>query len=133
MATIERFEDIEAWQRARALTRSIYRCTSDGAWSKDFGLRDQIRRAAVSIMSNIAEGFERGGATEFARYLTMAKASSGEVRCQLYVALDIGYIDQPVFDQLSALAVKTSGMIAGFANYLKGRTRRSGKDGSTTF
>ncbi len=122
MATIERFEDIEAWQKARELTRSIYRCTADGAWAKDFGLRDQIRRAAVSIMSNIAEGFERGGTAEFVRYLTMAKASAGEVRCQLYVALDVEYIDQHTFGQLSTLATRTSGLIAGFTNYLKGRT-----------
>lgn len=125
MATIERFEDIEAWQKARELTKSIYRSTSDGAWSKDYGLRDQIRRASVSIMSNIAEGFERGGTLEFRRYLTMAKASAGEVRCQLYVALDVDYIDRQTFDSLSALATRTSGMIAGFMNYLKGRTRPS--------
>jgi len=73
-------------------------------------------------MSNIAEGFERGGTAEFVRYLTMAKASAGEVRCQLYVALDVEYIDQHTFGQLSTLATRTSGLIAGFTNYLKGRT-----------
>lgn len=125
MATIERFEDIEAWQNARELTKCVYEVTADGQWNRDYGLRDQIRRAAVSIMSNVAEGFERGGATEFGRYLTMAKASAGEARCQLYVALDVEYIDQKTFVRLRALAEKTSGMIAGFANYLKGRKRAS--------
>lgn len=124
MATIERFEEIEAWQKARELTKSIYQITADGLWNRDYGLRDQIRRAAVSIMSNIAEGFERGGTAEFGRFLTMAKGSSGEVRCQLYVALDVGYIDQQAFDQLRASAERTSSMIAGFANYLKGRNVR---------
>lgn len=124
VATIEKFEDIEAWKKARELTMSIYSVTADGLWSRDYGLRDQIRRASVSIMSNIAEGFERGGTVEFQRYLTMAKGSAGEVRCQLYVALDAGYIDQQAFHLLSALAEKTSGMIAGFTNYLKGRDRR---------
>jgi four helix bundle protein len=125
MATIERFEDIEAWQRARELTKSIYEATADGLWNRDFGLRDQIRRAAVSVMSNIAEGFERGGKAEFGRFLTMAKGSAGEVRCQLYVALDVGYIDQRAFRQLSALAERTSSMIAGFMNYLKSTNRRA--------
>ncbi len=125
MATIDRYEDIEAWQMARELTKRIYAVTNDGQWNRDFGLRDQIRRAAVSIMSNIAEGFERGGRTEFARFLAIAKGSAGEVRCQLYVALDVGYIDQAVFDGLVALTERTSGKIAGFSNYLKGRDCRT--------
>ena len=86
MATFKRVEDIEVWQRARVLTREIYRISNLGSFSKDFGLRDQIRRASVSIMSNIAEGFERSGSGEFAQFLSMAKGSSGEVRTQLYIS-----------------------------------------------
>jgi four helix bundle protein len=92
MASIEKFEDIEAWQKARELTREIYRVTNQGAFAKDFGLRDQIRRASVSIMSNIAEGFGRGGNREFIQFLSMAKGSVSEVQAQLYVAVDVGYI-----------------------------------------
>jgi len=126
MPTIEKFEDIEAWQKSRELTRLIYRMTSQGNWAKDFGLRDQIRRAAVSVMSNIAEGFERGGSAEFCRFLTMAKGSSGEVRSQLYLALDMSYIDQREFDNACKMARITSSMIAGLIGYLKGR-RKIGK------
>ncbi|PSQ92571.1 MAG: four helix bundle protein, partial [Bacteroidetes bacterium SW_4_67_19] len=85
MATFHRFEDIESWQKARRLARRIYELTGNGDFARDFGLRDQIRRAAVSIMSNIAEGFERGSRREFARFLDIAKASAGEVRSPLYV------------------------------------------------
>ena len=92
MASWKRFEEVEAWQRARELTKLVYQMSTQGDGAKDFGLRDQIRRAAVSIMSNIAEGFERRGAVEFSRFLVVAKASAGEVRSQLYVALDLGYI-----------------------------------------
>ena len=85
---VKNFEDLEIWKDARALTRAIYQLTSDSKFSKDLGLRDQIRRASVSIMSNIAEGFERGGNQEFIQFLYVAKASCGEVRSQLYVAMD---------------------------------------------
>ncbi|MBM4037083.1 MAG: four helix bundle protein, partial [Planctomycetes bacterium] len=85
MGKIERFEDMDAWKKARELTRAIYQLTSAGGFSRDFGLRDQIRRAAVSVMSNIAEGFERGGDKEFHQFLAVAKGSCGELRCQLYV------------------------------------------------
>ena len=123
MASIRRFEELEAWQQARRLTKLIYQISSNGSWAKDFGLRDQIRRASVSVMSNIAEGFERRGAVEFSRFLLMAKASAGEVRSQLYIALDMEYIDQKTFDELCRLAEKISGMIAGLANYLRGKPR----------
>ena len=86
MATIEKFEDIEAWQKARELTREVYAASNTWLFAKDYGLRDQIRRAAVSIMSNIAEGFERGGDKEFGQFIAQAKGSSAEVRAQLYVA-----------------------------------------------
>lgn len=118
MATFESFEEIEAWQKARGLTRRIYAVSNKGPFSKDFGLRDQIRRASVSIMSNIAEGLERGGTREFIQFLSMAKGSSGEVRSQLYVAVDQGYIDKETFEQLYTLASEASRMITGLMKYL---------------
>jgi four helix bundle protein len=101
--TIKYFEDLEVWKEARRLTREIYRLTQDGKFSRDFGLREQIRRAAVSVMSNIAEGFERGGNQEFIQFLYVAKGSCGEVRSQLYVALDQAYVGQPEFDEAAKL------------------------------
>jgi len=91
----KQFEDLEVWQEARRLTQTIYRVTRTEKFSKDFSLRDQIQRAAVSVMSNIAEGFERGGNQEFSQFLYVAKASCGEVRSQIYVALDQGYMGKP--------------------------------------
>lgn len=120
MATIKQFEDIEAWQRARSLTRDIYLCSKVGAFARDFGLRDQIRRASVSIMSNIAEGFERGGRLELMQFLAIAKGSAGEVEAQLYVALDQHYIDEREFSSLKAQAQSTKRLIAGFMKYLRG-------------
>ena len=119
MASIERFEDIEAWKKARELTREIYRITNQGAFVKDFGLRDQIRRAAVSIMSNIAEGFGRGGNKEFIQFLSTAKGSASEVQAQLYVALDAEYITKDQFQQLYGLAQSSGKMIGGFIRYLQ--------------
>ena len=119
MAQINRFEDIEAWKRARELTKKIYACTQVGAFARDFGLKDQIRRAAVSVMSNIAEGFERGGNGEFVQFLAMSKGSCGEVRCQLYAAFDQNYLDQLQFDELFQESEEISRMISGFIAYLK--------------
>ena len=119
MATFQKFEDIEAWQRARKLTREIYTVSNENPFSKDFGLRDQIRKASVSIMSNIAEGFERGGTKEFIQFLSIAKGSSGELRSQLYVALDQGYLKEEIFDRLLVTALETSRMISGLINYLR--------------
>jgi len=119
MSAINTFEDIQAWQKARELNRVIYQISSGGSFSKDFGFRDQIRRASVSILSNIAEGFERNGNKEFLYFLSIAKGSAGEVRAQLYVALDLDYITKAEFDNLNKLANETSKMISGFINYLK--------------
>jgi len=119
MTTFQSFEEIEAWQKSRELNREIYAFSKEGPFSKDFGLRDQIRRASVSIMSNIAEGFERGGTGEFVQFLSIAKGSAGEVRSQLYVAVDQGYISKETFDRLFALATETSRMIGGLINYLR--------------
>ena len=118
MAKISKFEDIEAWQLAREMTKAIYAISNDGAFARDFGLRDQIRRASVSIMSNIAEGFERGGDREFFQFVSLAKGSSGEVRAQLYVALDAGYIDQQTFSRLSDMTTQINRMLAGLMKYL---------------
>jgi four helix bundle protein len=119
MPTITRFEDIEAWQTARQLTRRIYEVSANGAFARDFGLKDQIRRAAVSVMSNIAEGFESLTQAIFIRYLGYAKASAGEVRAQLYTAIDVGHLDQTQFDELYDLADKTSRQISRFISYLE--------------
>ncbi|MGE0102084.1 MAG: four helix bundle protein [Blastocatellales bacterium] len=120
---VRRFEDLIAWQRARTLTRDIYRISEDTRFARDFGLRDQIRRAAVSVMSNIAEGFERNRQGEFHQFLSIAKASCGELRAQLYVALDVGYLDQTSFDGLQRQAEEVSRIISG----LKSSQRQSGR------
>ena len=127
MATISKFEDIEAWQLAREMTKMIYAISNDGAFARDFGLRDQIRRASVSIMSNIAEGFERGGDKEFFQFVSLAKGSSGEVRAQLYMALDAGYIDQQTFSRLSDMATQINRMLAGLMKYLRSSELKGSK------
>ena len=120
MATFKRFEEIAAWQHARDLTKDIYDVTSKAEFSRDFGLKDQIRRASVSVMSNIAEGFERSGTAEFAHFLATAKGSAGEVRSQLYVALDQDYLATNAFEDLNRAVTEISKMIAGLMNYLTG-------------
>jgi four helix bundle protein len=120
MATFKKFEDIESWKKARELTRRIYSCSGKNAFARDFGLKDQIRRAAVSIMSNIAEGHDRSGTGEFVQFLATAKGSAAEVRSQLYVAVDQRYVDEEDFEELSELAAETGRMIGGLMNYLRG-------------
>jgi four helix bundle protein len=110
---IEKFEDFIAWQKARNLTREIYKITNLPAFSRDFGLKDQIRRSAVSIMSNIAEGFERGRASEFHQFLSIAKGSCAELRSQLYVALDANYIPHTHFRQLMFSASEVGQVVGG--------------------
>ena len=104
----ETFEDLRVWQTARALTNAVYEHTDTGAFSQDVGLRDQIQRAAVSIMSNIAEGFESRTRSQFIHYLGQAKASAGEVRCQLYVAKDQGYLTESEFEETYDQAEKVA-------------------------
>lgn len=113
MSKIERFEDLIAWQKARELTKMIYCVSREGAFSRDFGLSNQIQRAAVSVMSNIAEGFERGGRNEFHQFLSTAKASCAELRSQLYVALDNGYINRASFDDLMRPAEEVGRIVGG--------------------
>ncbi len=108
---IEKFEDIVAWKKARELTKEIYRITKNKEFSFDLGLKDQIQRASVSIMSNIAEGYERGSKEEFINFLYIARGSCGEVRSQLYVAYDCGYINQQEFQKCQKLALEVSRLI----------------------
>lgn len=110
---VEKFEDLIAWQKVRVLTKQIYLAARQGAFAKDFGLSSQIQRASVSIMSNIAEGFERGKRGEFHQFLSIAKASCVEVRSQLYVAIDVGYINQSQFDELLAKAEEVGRIVGG--------------------
>ncbi len=127
MATIERFEDIEAWKVARALTQQIYQLSERGGFARDYGLRDQMRRAAVSVMSNIAEGFESRSQAMFADFLGRAKGSAGELRAQLYVALDAGYLSQEEFSRLKTETEHCSRLISRFISYLdtQPNTRRT--------
>jgi four helix bundle protein len=122
---IDRFEDLIAWQKARKLTKQVYDATNDGAFARDFGLKDQIRRAAVSSMSNIAEGFERSGLVEFQRFLSIAKGSCAELRTQLYVALDVGYLETRTFESLMSHAIEVGKIIGGLRASVD--TRRPGR------
>ncbi len=125
MALIEKFEDIKAWQEARILVREIYRMSGSGLFGQDFALRDQIRRAAVSSMSNIAEGFDCDSQKEFARFLEIARRSTVEVQSLLYVALDVGYISEEEFSKQFTQAAKTKGLIGGFRHSLLQRIKQS--------
>ena len=123
MGRIERFEDLIAWQKARVLTKEVYELTRKQPFANDFGLCGQIQRAVVSIMSNIAEGFERGGRAEFHQFLVVAKASCAEVRSILYIALNIGYINSEDFNKVNDLALEVGRIIGGMrASVAKQRT-----------
>ena len=119
MVRIERFEDVQGWQKARELTRMVYSVTGQGAFARDFGLRDQIRRAAGSVMANVAEGFDAGSDAEFVRFLRYARRSASEVQSHLYIALDQGYIIQAQFDELYETAAEAKRLIGGFIRYLQ--------------
>ncbi len=127
MAGVQHFEDLKAWQKGRELAKTVYQATSGGRFARDFGLRDQIRRAAVSILSNIAEGFEREGNKELLQYLSLAKGSGGEARAQLYVALDQDYLTPQQFRSLLAQSVETSRVISGLMKYLRQSEMRGSK------
>jgi len=126
MDGIRRFEDLIAWQKARVLTRAVYVVSGEGAFARDFGLRDQIRRASVSVMSNIAEGFERRGRGEFHQALVIAKASCAEVRSLLYVSTDVGYISLETFRSLASETEEVSRILGGLKSSV-GRQRRASK------
>ena len=119
---IERFEDIEGWKLARELTRMVYSATKQVGFSKDFGLKDQIQRAASSAMHNIAEGFDGGSDAEFVRFLRYAQRSCTEVKSQLYAALDQEYINDDEFNRIYDQATKTHQRIGGFIRYLASRS-----------
>ena len=125
--TVQNFEDLNVWKQARLLTQEIYRLTKTEKFSRDFGLRDQIQRAAISVMSNIAEGFERGGNQEFSQFLYVAKASCGEVRSQLYVALDQGYVTYDETEKLRQSFKRLSGMISNLITYMRQSEMRGEK------
>jgi four helix bundle protein len=127
VATLKKFVDLACWQKARELNRLLYKVSRSGAFAKDYGLRDQIRRASVSIMSNVAEGFERGGDKEFLQFLSNAKGSCGEVRCQLYAALDEDYLSEVEFEELRDRATEVSRMISGLMTYLRGSDLQGNK------
>ncbi len=119
MAMISRFEDIQAWQEARQLVKMIYKLTNSGTVAKDFGLRDQIQRASVSAMTNIAEGFDCESKLEFARFLGIARRSAVEVQSLLYTAFDIEYITETQLKEYYEQARKTKALIGGFKRSLK--------------
>lgn len=119
MAGAKGFEELEVWQVARKHCKEIYEVTNQPAVSQDFGFRDQIRRSAVSILSNISEGFERKGEKQFSYFLGIAKGSAGELRSQLYIALDLNYITVAEFEKLSASVTSISKMLYGLMNYIK--------------
>ena len=119
MGTIKRFEDIKSWQNARILTQLVYQLSSEEVFSRDFSLKDQIRRSAISIMSNIAEGFESHTQPLFVKYLGLARASAGELRSQVYIAFDLKYITEKELKKLLDIAEKVSRQIFRFVHYLK--------------
>lgn len=127
MPSFKSFKDIEAWQQARELTRDIYAISNNGAFARDFSLRDQIRRASVSIMSNIAEGHERSGTGEFVQFLSMAKGSAGEVESHLCIAFDLGYLDKSAFDRLSTTTARIGRLIGALMQYLRKSGIKGGK------
>ena len=116
---VKNFEDLEIWKSARRLAQEIYQLTADSKFSKDYRFRDQIRSAVISIMSNIAEGFERGGNQEFMQFLYIAKGSCGEVRSQIYVAVDQNYVPQKTCEELTQAFKRLSIMISNLIDYLK--------------
>lgn len=119
MGTVKRFEDFEVWKAARILANLVYDLTDEPSFRKDFGLRDQLRRAAVSVLSNIAEGFERGIDTEFCHFLSIAKGSAGEVRAQLYLVLDRKFAAEEAVQKAGTQAILVSRHLSNFIAYLK--------------
>lgn len=116
---LKEFTDLDAWKEARVLVNSVYKVTQNGSFSKDYGVKDQAQRAAVSVMSNIAEGVAGKSGIEFIRFLTIARKSSNELQSLLFVALDQEYIEKDIFDSLSNQAIKVSQIINGLIRYLQ--------------
>lgn len=127
---IEKFEDLKIWQLALRITKEIYDISAKKEFSKDFALRDQIRRAIISISSNIVEGFEKNNNNEFIRFLKIAKGSIGEVRNQLYIALAIGYITQKEFNELNNKLIDLANQVGKFISYLEKNKKLAKLDNS---
>ena len=125
MAAFKTFEEINAWQNAREPVRDVYAMTGCGDFCKDYGLKDQIQRAAVSVCSNIAEGFERRGNKEFINFLWIAKGSAAEVCSQLHLAKDLGYITDERFKSMYDSAKQIGGMLFNLITILSSEPRRS--------
>ncbi len=125
MSNVESFEEIDAWKKARKLVNRIYKISSSGEFSKDWSLKDQVRRAALSIMSNIAEGYSRQTDKEFTQFLFIARGSTAEVQSQLYVALDLEYIDNDKFELLYQETIIIIKLLSGFIKYLKKTNKES--------
>jgi four helix bundle protein len=123
MGGVERFEDLIAWQKARVLTKAVYLATQKDRFARDFGLTGQIQRASVSIMSNLAEGFERGNPGDFDRFVVIAKGSCAEVRAQLCIALDIGYLEESEYTHLNEQAEEVSRLLGGLRVSLEKRLK----------
>jgi four helix bundle protein len=119
MAVAKRFEDLDVWIAAKDASVMIYKITENENLRRDFGLKDQIRRASISVISNIAEGFERNGNKEFIQFLSIAKGSAGEVRAQLYIIKELEFINEEEFTLLNEKVTQVSKMLSGFINYLK--------------
>jgi len=127
MAKFENFEDIAAWKKGRELAKALYQETSSRVFAKDFALWDQIGRSAVSIMANIAGGFERGGDKEFRQFLAMAKGSIGELKSHLYIAADAGFLSREKFTQYYQLASEIGKLLGGLMRYLTASDLRGPK------
>jgi len=133
MTTIQKFEDLRSWKSARELVKMIYEITNDGAFHRDFGLRDQICRAAVSVMSNIAEGFGSGSDSEFIRFLGYSRRSISETQSQLYIALDVNYLAQEQFEAIYSKANETERQVNAFIGYLSKSKRSKIRDEETPY
>jgi four helix bundle protein len=127
VTAVRRFEDLEVWQKARELNKAVYAVSNVGAFARDFKLRGQACDASVSVMGNIAEGFERGGNREFAQFLSIAKGSCGELRSHMVAAMDVGYIAQQQHQQISDKAIEVSRMISGLMGHLSRSAMRGSK------
>jgi four helix bundle protein len=127
MATVQKFEDLEVWKQARILNKEIHGVTCLSEFSKDYSLKDQIRRSSGSVMDNIAEGFERNGNKEFIQFLYIAKGSNGEIRSQLYRAFDFGYLDQIKFDELYKMSNQIGALVYKLVQYLKSSEMKGNK------
>jgi four helix bundle protein len=131
MKRVERFKDLIAWQRARVLAQTVYKLSRDGRFAKYFGLSGQVQRAAVSIMANIAEGFERNRSAEFHQFLSVAKGSCAEVRPHLYAAHDAGYLGKGLFTEVLAQAEEVGRIIGGLRASVAGQTKQLYTKGSS--